>query len=1371
MHSCLHAVFALHSVKSASPSSNVSGFETQEPTSTLHKTILTLCILAGNISSKFGKSPFVFGPTTGSTVTSNGPNTPNGILSGSSGDANGGCISAYPGHPSAYQHGPSGPEQWLPQHLQHQQIHMHPGTGLVVGCESGNMRGGASPARDSPGHSNRNSAASSDSGRGYSTGGGHGGLDSKLSHNYVNVHVSSNNVSGHTHHLHQQKHVSNNGGGLHASSQQQQQQQQQHRLSGQSYESGVSSRQSYHSSGSSSVGSLDLLEEQGYSTSATINVGQLVQAGVADTEVLHAWLHDLDFGEYYPLFLQAGYDMPTISRMTPEDLTAIGITKPAHRKRLKSEIARLNIHDGIPDFRPSDLMEWLHLLGLGAYLDTLCGQGYDSLDYVTDITWEDLEEIGIKKLGHQKKIMLAIDRLKRLKSSGKRMSSTDGRTASLELLEPPPPAPPISGRWSGGEGILPPNMYDASGYIIGGVRPKKSPSGDSISTTSSGNSGSGSSGAGSGSHHYPHGGEMRVIPLPREDAGGAGLAGAMPYRHNSTGSASGLQPDVVAIQVKRNLRSSTSEDKRGPVTSHGGFFPPQQQQQYNHPQQLMYHSFQGPVRRTSESDVFADHHSQIRSFEAEDRRRPSAQAEFDSEKHEAELRTEGKKSFFPSLKPGLGDSNNQASLSIEAGEHIYDTPQISPSQNSGKPAVMPKPTVSFASSSGLAGSLHVSTTADVSQPQSKSSPSGKSGKKVPPPPPVRTDSIRQENAPPGSPNRCLSTGQPLAPSVSVSATIHPPSSSSSSTTSTPMPAPVPPKVAAKPAPPPVMQKPQLHQATVVAKMQQQTSSAQHQHHNPHINSSVSPGQYPSQPIQPGPNTPGMQQQFRPEPSIIIKPKSCSGPPPAHGHQQSLIKSPLPSKAPIGSSSASTSNSHNQSMLSSSYQQPKNQGMSQTVSTTSSVVSSAKGSDPQAQALSNCMKSLSEKLGVKNLQREEKEKDDEDQFPDNVSTDSDDFPPPPPPIAMDIITPKIHNYGIPSSRKQGEYGLHHRHDFSHKPQPSLMGSPRLIVGPGGSVVGSPRVGGGMNTTVSYAEVHHRADAATSRTAPLKASGVGPGFRGPNSGHVIGQQALLNRQPQAQPSVLGSVSVAATPSGSPHPSQMPPAVPIKTSTHSQVKESTPEPAHPMSNENRSDSTSSFESSSSSSSLDSNTLPFANENVGTIKQRAAAVTTGADTASATVPAPENPSVYSMESARSKDYSISQDNESHRTVPGGIPSSSSSKPSSVHPLSSCSSGHQSFPHQQRQQLTSSQPPCGVRPPVPTKKPTLSPKPVRPKEESTTATAASDQGHVAQKQLWAQEERPAQELNSNNVLSDIDDMLQGLTDELDAALEEELGS
>ena len=44
-------------------------------------------------------------------------------------------------------------------------------------------------------------------------------------------------------------------------------------------------------------------------------------------------------------------------------------------------------------------MEWLHLLRLEEYYETLCEQGYDSVDKVTELTWEDLEEIGIQKLG------------------------------------------------------------------------------------------------------------------------------------------------------------------------------------------------------------------------------------------------------------------------------------------------------------------------------------------------------------------------------------------------------------------------------------------------------------------------------------------------------------------------------------------------------------------------------------------------------------------------------------------------------------------------------------------------------------------------------------------------------------------------------------------------------------------------------------------------------------------------------------------------------------------------------------------------------------------------------------------------------------
>lgn len=56
--------------------------------------------------------------------------------------------------------------------------------------------------------------------------------------------------------------------------------------------------------------------------------------------------------EYARLFIEAGYDLATVTRMTPEDLTAVGIKKPNHRKRLKAELANLNVPDNLPDYIP-----------------------------------------------------------------------------------------------------------------------------------------------------------------------------------------------------------------------------------------------------------------------------------------------------------------------------------------------------------------------------------------------------------------------------------------------------------------------------------------------------------------------------------------------------------------------------------------------------------------------------------------------------------------------------------------------------------------------------------------------------------------------------------------------------------------------------------------------------------------------------------------------------------------------------------------------------------------------------------------------------------------------------------------------------------
>ncbi|NWH76976.1 CSKI2 protein, partial [Piaya cayana] len=136
-----------------------------------------------------------------------------------------------------------------------------------------------------------------------------------------------------------------------------------------------------------------------------------------DAEAIYNWLSEFQLESYTANFLNAGYDVPTISRMTPEDLTAIGVTKPGHRKKISTEIGQLSIAEWLPNYIPADLMDWLSAIGLPQYHKKLVNNGYDSITIVTDLTWEDLQEIGINKLGHQKKIMLAVKKLRDLRKS------------------------------------------------------------------------------------------------------------------------------------------------------------------------------------------------------------------------------------------------------------------------------------------------------------------------------------------------------------------------------------------------------------------------------------------------------------------------------------------------------------------------------------------------------------------------------------------------------------------------------------------------------------------------------------------------------------------------------------------------------------------------------------------------------------------------------------------------------------------------------------------------------------------------------------------------------------------------------------------
>ncbi|NXU59806.1 CSKI2 protein, partial [Turnix velox] len=146
-----------------------------------------------------------------------------------------------------------------------------------------------------------------------------------------------------------------------------------------------------------------------------------------DAEAIYNWLREFQLESYTANFLSAGYDVPTISRMTPEDLTAIGVTKPGHRKKISSEIGQLSIAEWLPNYIPADLMDWLSAIGLPQYHKKLVNNGYDSITIVTELTWEDLQEIGINKLGHQKKIMLAVKKLRDLRKSLNQAEATLAR--------------------------------------------------------------------------------------------------------------------------------------------------------------------------------------------------------------------------------------------------------------------------------------------------------------------------------------------------------------------------------------------------------------------------------------------------------------------------------------------------------------------------------------------------------------------------------------------------------------------------------------------------------------------------------------------------------------------------------------------------------------------------------------------------------------------------------------------------------------------------------------------------------------------------------------------------------------------------------
>ncbi|XP_021500393.1 caskin-1 isoform X2 [Meriones unguiculatus] len=136
----------------------------------------------------------------------------------------------------------------------------------------------------------------------------------------------------------------------------------------------------------------------------------------------------------------------------PEGSTGAARSQPpaAHAGQVYGEQPPKKLESASASEGKANLAVWLSMIGLAQYYKVLVDNGYENIDFITDITWEDLQEIGITKLGHQKKLMLAVRKLAELqkaeysKYEGGPLRRKAPQSLEMMAIESPPPSEPAA---------------------------------------------------------------------------------------------------------------------------------------------------------------------------------------------------------------------------------------------------------------------------------------------------------------------------------------------------------------------------------------------------------------------------------------------------------------------------------------------------------------------------------------------------------------------------------------------------------------------------------------------------------------------------------------------------------------------------------------------------------------------------------------------------------------------------------------------------------------------------------------------------------------------------------------------------------------
>uniref|UniRef100_A0A673G198 Ankyrin repeat and SAM domain-containing protein 1A-like n=1 Tax=Sinocyclocheilus rhinocerous TaxID=307959 RepID=A0A673G198_9TELE len=145
---------------------------------------------------------------------------------------------------------------------------------------------------------------------------------------------------------------------------------------------------------------------QGEGGESSSGSGRLLEQPVGD------WLENIGLPQYESKLLLNGFDDLRFMGndvMEEQDLREIGITDPAHRRKILSAARSLPKVKALGCDGSTSLAAWLDILGLQEYLQNFLSSGYRTLECVKNL-WE-LEVVNVLKitlLGHRKRIIASL---------------------------------------------------------------------------------------------------------------------------------------------------------------------------------------------------------------------------------------------------------------------------------------------------------------------------------------------------------------------------------------------------------------------------------------------------------------------------------------------------------------------------------------------------------------------------------------------------------------------------------------------------------------------------------------------------------------------------------------------------------------------------------------------------------------------------------------------------------------------------------------------------------------------------------------------------------------------------------------------------